>query len=430
MSSAPPRYNPWPFALTLPLLSAFPNATSLGIATVYFKSLGYSNAFIGYTGALFIPFAASFLWAPWLDRIGTKRGWQLGLTLGLAVIYATLAGAVALRMVTPWPALAIIGIVAVVGGTAEVSMNGFFLHALDASQQAGLSGVRVAAIRCGHVLASGLLVKVCADYGTRVGDPVAGWTRVFGVLAAAFFAAFVYHSWVLPRPPSDRPAASARESGFYFRVWQEFRSLPRIGSIAAFYLTYRFGEGLMARMISPFLLDPPSQGGVGLSVADVAVAQGTIGAVAAIAGGIFGGWLVKTLGLRRTALPLAICMTLPHAGYLWLASVRTAPYLAIQSCVAVETFGYGMGFASMFTLTMVMSRGEFRSTFAAIFVALWSIGWLVPTFFSGLIQTQIGYFWLFALSMVAAIPGILLVLRLPLAQLDLDLLGRPAATVD
>ena len=186
----------------------------------------------------------------------------------------------------------------------------------------------------------------------------------------------------------------------------------------------------MARMISPFLLDPPSQGGVGLSVADVAVAQGTIGAVAAIAGGIFGGWLVKTLGLRRTALPLAICMTLPHAGYLWLASVRTAPYLAIQSCVAVETFGYGMGFASMFTLTMVMSRGEFRSTFAAIFVALWSIGWLVPTFFSGLIQTQIGYFWLFALSMVAAIPGILLVLRLPLAQLDLDLLGRPAATVD
>lgn len=425
--SAPPRFNPWPFVLTLPLMSALPNAASLGVATIFYKSLGYSNEFIGYTGALFVPFALSFLWAPCLDRSGTKRGWQLGLSLALAAAFAALAGVVACHPATPWPTLAAITAIAFVGGTAEVSMNGYFLHALDARQQAAFSGVRVAAIRCGQILATGVLLKLSADHGVKAGDPLAGWTWLFGVLAALFLGSFAYHAWVLPRPPTDRPVPVSPGLGSYRRAWAEFRSLPGVGAIVAFYLTYRLGEGLMVRMTAPFLLDAPARGGLGLSVGDVAIAQGTVGFITSILGGILGGWLIKVRGLRRTALPLALCMTLPHAGYLWLALARAPSFAAVQACVAVETFGYGMGFACMFTMTMVIPRGEYRATLVAILVALWSAGWLAPTFFSGLIEAHVGYLRLFALSMVAALPGIVLICRLPLRQLDAALISQPGA---
>jgi hypothetical protein len=81
----------------------------------------------------------------------------------------------------------------------------------------------------------------------------------------------------------------------------------------------------------------------------------------------------------------------------------------------------------MFTMTMVIPRGEYRATLVAILVALWSIGWLVPTFFSGLIEAHVGYLRLFALSMLAALPGIFFVCRLPLRQLDATLIAPPGA---
>lgn len=404
--------------LSLSFISAFPNAASLNLAALFYKSQGYSNEIVGYTGLLFIPFAASFLWAPWVDRLGSKRAWLLVLTFALSGAFAALAATVAWQASSLVLTLGGITVIAFLGATAELSMNGFFLHALTAQQQAAISGFRTAAIRAGIVCAGGVVLKLCADYGTRQGNPTAGWVLLFGLIAALFLASGFYHGWIMPRPPSDRPAAlAAGEHGAHRRVLAEFGRLPRVGVIVTFFLLYRFGEGLLVRMVGPFLLDPPAKGGLGYAVGDVAFMQGTVGMGCSIGGGILGGWLIKGWGLRRVAFSLALCMTLPHVPYLWLALNGGSP-LAVQLCIAVESFGYGVGFSTMFMLMVVLGRGEYRASLAAICTGLWSVGWLVPTFFSGLIQAHVGYFWLFALSIVTALPGLALVRFLPLDALD------------
>ena len=102
---APAVYSPWPFVLTLSFVSAFPNAASSNLAALFYKSQGYSNEVVGYTGLLFLPFAASFLWAPWVDRSGSKRAWLLGTTWGLAGAFAALAATVAVAGPVLWPTL-------------------------------------------------------------------------------------------------------------------------------------------------------------------------------------------------------------------------------------------------------------------------------------------------------------------------------------
>lgn len=417
VTAALPRHNPWPFVLTLSFASAFPNAASSSLAALFYKSLGYSNEIVGYTGLLFIPFAASFLWAPWVDRTASKRAWLLGLTWALAGAFGVLAATIECWGPMLGLTLAVITLIAVLGATAELSMNGYFLHALDQQQQAAISGFRTAAIRVGGIFAGGLLLKVCADYGTARGDVAEGWVLLFGVLAVAFAASGAYHSWVLPRPVTDRPAPVTTAGGSHRRVWAEFRRVPGVGLVVAFFLIYRFGEGLLVRMVGPFLLDPPAKGGMGYTVADVAFMQGTVGVVCSMAGGILGGWLIKSHGLRRVAFPLALALTLPHVPYVWLAWYGGST-LMVQACIAVEAFGYGMGFSTMFMLMVVLGRGEYRASLAAICTGLWSVGWLVPIFFSGLIQAHVGYFWLFLLSVVTALPGLVLVLFLPLAKLE------------
>ena len=153
-TSSPPaatNYNPWPFVLTLSFASAFPNAASSSLAALFYKSLGYSNEVVGYTGLLFVPFAASFLWAPWVDRTASKRAWLLGTTWALAAAFGLLALGIAWFGAVLELTLGLITLIAFVGATAELSMNGFFLHALNARQQAAISGFRTAAIRVGSI---------------------------------------------------------------------------------------------------------------------------------------------------------------------------------------------------------------------------------------------------------------------------------------
>ena len=62
-------------------------------------------------------------------------------------------------------------------------------------------------------------------------------------------------------------------------VWSFFRQ-PDIGRILAFLLLYRFAEAQLLKLVTPFLLDAPAVGGLGLQTQDVGIAYGTVGVTA------------------------------------------------------------------------------------------------------------------------------------------------------
>ena len=56
-------------------------------------------------------------------------------------------------------------------------------------------------------------------------------------------------------------------------------------------LLYRFPEAQLLKLISPFLLDSPQAGGLGLTTMQVGIAYGTVGTIGLMLGGIGGGIL-------------------------------------------------------------------------------------------------------------------------------------------
>src|SRR5204862_994008 len=121
---------------------------------------------------------------------------------------------------------------------------------------------------------------------------------------------------------------------------------PRILVLLLFLLLYGLGEAQLVKMVSPFLLDPRAQGGLGLSTTQVGFVYGTVGIIALTLGGILGGWAVSRHGLKAWLWPMLLAIHVPDAVFILLAYLQPTNVLLVQLCVAAEQFGYGFGFTA------------------------------------------------------------------------------------
>jgi PAT family beta-lactamase induction signal transducer AmpG len=423
---------PWLFVLTLCFLGGIPDSLVSNGAVLFYKSIGYSNTFVGALGLLYAPYATAFLWSPIFDREFTKRFLVVAVGLVLAVLFGLLAVLVASEVTSSWATLTVVGLIAIAGATYQtIAIKGFCLHALSKAELTILSGVGMAGGRVGIVFGSSLLVALSAYLTAHYGRPDLIWALVFGTLALTLLMGTVYHWFALSRPKTDVAGDSGTRRAAYVEVIREVSDVPRIGIITFFFLIYRFGEGLLVRMTVPFFLDSAQHGGLGYSVGTTAFMTGGAGFGFTILGGLLGAWIIKRFTLRRVMLPLALCMLLPHATYVYLAATRPSGLALIHlgsasftfnpqvlTSICIEYLGYGLGYSGSTYLQFLVCRGRYRASLFAFVNALISIGWLLPLVFSGWLQARIGYQWLFVASIVAALPGTLCIFRLPIAKLE------------
>src|SRR5690606_13752330 len=108
-----------------------------------------------------------------------------------------------------------------------------------------------------------------------------------------------------------------------------------------FILIFRLGEAQLVKLASPFLLDDPEVGGLGLSTSNIGFVYGTAGMIALTLGGILGGIAVSRHGLKYWMLPMVIAMNLPNLMYVFLAFVQPQNLWIVTGSVVIEQFGYG-----------------------------------------------------------------------------------------
>jgi PAT family beta-lactamase induction signal transducer AmpG len=85
----------------------------------------------------------------------------------------------------------------------------------------------------------------------------------------------------------------------------------------------------------------------------------------------------------------------------------------IQTCIVVEQFGYGLGFTAFMVYLLYISKGKYKTSHYAISTGIMALGYMLPQFLSGFIQTYTGYFWLFVICSIVTVPGMLTIFFLP-----------------
>ena len=154
---------------------------------------------------------------------------------------------------------------------------------------------------------------------------------------------------------------------------------------------------------------PNAEGGLGLSPEEYGLAQGTVGLIGLLLGGIIGGLLVSRDGMKRWLWPMVCAITLPDVVYIYLAYTLNANMWVVSSCLFVEQFGYGFGFTVLTLYMLFYSQGKFRTAHYSICTGISYLGLMLPGMMSGYLKDAVGYSMFFNIVMVCCLISFLVV---------------------
>ncbi|MCV2350711.1 MFS transporter [Paucibacter sp. Y2R2-4] len=409
-SSSSLSRNPWAWVPSLYFAQGLPYVVVMTLSVIMYKNLGLSNTDIAlYTSWLYLPWVIKPLWSPLVELFHTKRAWiwalQFLIGAALALVALTIPGPKAFQMT-----LAVFWLMAFASASHDIAADGFYLLALPQRSQAAFVGVRSTFYRLANIGGQGGLVYLAGELQERSGSVQTAWSLVFGLMAAAFVLLGCFHLALLPRPTADTPGAGRRAAGGlmteFLRVFAEFFRKPGISISIGFLLLYRFPEAQLLKLATPFLLDSAEQGGLALSTKQVGIAYGTVGLIALTLGGLLGGWIISRVGLKRALWPLVLAMHVPNVIFLLLALTMPGHLALISAGLAVEQFGYGLGFTAYLMYMILVADGPHKTAHYAICTGFMALGMMVPGMWSGWLQQQLGYTLFFAWVLVATLPSL------------------------
>lgn len=406
------KKNPWSWIPTLYFAEGLPYVLVMTVSVIMYKNLGISNAEIAfYTSWLYLPWVIKPFWSPFVDLLKTKRWWITSMQL---LIGAGLAG-IAFFLPTTFffqATLAVFWLMAFSSATHDIAADGFYMLALNESEQSLFVGIRNIFYRIATITGQGLLIVLAGMLEKWTGNIPYAWSLVFFVCAGLFIAIGLYHSYQLPKPTTDK-GASLGSLGNLFKTFSQKKGI--VLSLA-FILLYRLGEAQLAKLASPFLLDKPEMGGLNLSTEQVGIIYGTIGVIALLLGGIVGGIVASKHGLKKWLWYMVAAMNVPNLVYVYLAFVQPENFWIISSCVAIEQLGYGFGFTAFMLYLIYVAQGPYQTAHYAICTGFMALGMMLPGMIAGWLQEIMGYDWFFIWVCLCTIPGIILAGFLPIPE--------------
>lgn len=406
--------NPWIWVPTLYFAEGIPYFLVNTISVVMFTDMGMPNGQMSlYTSLLYLPWVIKPLWSPFIDLIKNKRWWIMAMQvlMSSAMILlpfllpqgpGTAFSSAPLFFVT----LGIFWITAFASATHDIAADGFYMLALDSNKQAEFVGIRSTFYRMSSIFGQGVLVALAGVIDRYTSDVHVAW-QVTLLLAAVIFAGVtLYHTWHLPKPTEDR-MCSARSVKDIFRefgrTFETFFMKKHILVALAFMLMYRLPEAFLVKMLNPFLLNPVTDGGLGMSKEAVGLIYGTIGIAALTIGGIVGGIAASKWGLKKSLWPMAMSLALPCLSFVFLAMFQPESTWIIGSCVALDQFGYGFGFTAYMLYLIYFSEGEFKTAHYSLCTGFMALSMMLPGFFAGYVQEWLGYTNFFIFVMICCL---------------------------
>jgi PAT family beta-lactamase induction signal transducer AmpG len=403
------------------------------ISVMMFTRMGVPNGEMAFfTSLLYLPWTIKPFWSPFVDIVRTKRWWILAMQLLMSAAF------VLLTLTLPHPDAALIAnkevhvsmftitlllfiITAFASATHDIAADGFYMLATTHDEQSFFVGIRSTFYRLSSIFGQGVLVYIAGHLEQTTGNIPLAWQLTLGLCAVIFSVLTLYHTWAIPHPDADGPRrhegarSSSQEIVYEFgRTWATYFRKPGVLLAIVFMLLYRLPEAFLIKMINPFLVDPAEKGGLALATEDVGIVYGTIGVIALTVGGILGGIAASRWGLRKSLWPMAACMTLPCATFVYLSMAHPTSLVVVALCVAVEQFGYGFGFTAYMLYMMYFSEGESVTAHYAICTGFMALSMMLPGMIAGELQEALGYelfFWMVMICCLATVAVTLLVSR-------------------
>jgi MFS family permease len=354
---------------------------------VVLRDAGLSLTAISATSLLYLPWALKFLWAPYLDHLGTRKAWLLALQLSSVI------GALLLSQIEIDAGYIAVIVAAfafnIVAASQDIVTDGLAVRLMNDEERGPANAVQVGAYRVGMILGGGLLLWVFAK---------TSWSTMF-LCMSVLLAITVIPVLTLREPP--RTTASVRPRFVQLAMgWLQRLLVPGMLGFAWLIFCFRFGDAMVSTLLSPFMKDQH------LSTATIALMKGTVGSSTSLLGALLGGWFTFRVGRRFALLASGIGQAITFIPY-WIASLGIGGVELLWGATIVEGIVSTMATVALFTLMMDASDPEHAGTdytlLASVYVLVGSIG----QFSAALIADHAGFPTMFAIGIALTVIGTL-----------------------
>jgi MFS transporter, PAT family, beta-lactamase induction signal transducer AmpG len=396
--------------LLLGFASGLPAQALEGPLQLWLKSQSVSAAEItAISGAASLPYAWKFLWSPAIDRyvppglknIGRRQSWLLLTQCVLVVLLVLMA------LQNPQPGnLAALTVIAVligfVSASQDIASDAYRTDVLDKRESGTGAALWTNGFRIAVLIAGNLIVGLADE--KRVGHW--SWQQIYLLMAGLLVVGMFASLWA-PTPPADVTTEQPKSlKDAVVKPVRDFLERKGVGggaTILLFILTYKLGDYMVKAVSKLFLKD------LGFSATDIA-STGAVGIIAAIFGALAGGMMMLRVGMNRSLWLASVGLSIGILPYVLLAQ-HSQPDLSWLTLVVVcESVAAGLEAAVFVAFMMSLCNKRFSATQFALFSSFMLAGKsLIVTPMGGFYQSLggRGFFWL---SVLAAIPSLLLLL--------------------
>lgn len=357
---------------------------------------GINLTTIGIFTLVMMPYSLKFTWAPLLDRyalpfLGRRRGWMLLSQLGLVGALAAMGTIDPKGSPLLMASLAVL--VSFLSASQDVVADAWRTDTLPPEERGFGSATFVMGYRFGLLAAGGLALFIAQFHGW----PQAYWSM------AALMSVGVVATLAAREPDGHAPRTFVDAVALPFREY-----FLRDGALLAlaFLVLYKLGDAIAGGMTTPFFLK------LGFTKAEIAAIAKMFGMLASLGGGLLGGVLMVKLGMRRSLYVFGALQALTNLTFLVLALAgKSTPLLTLAICA--DNLCGGMATTAFVAFIMSLCNKRFSATQYALLSALGTLGGRVLSGSSGFLAERLGWAGFFGLTVVLAIPALILLAFLP-----------------
>jgi len=395
--------------LAVTLLS-FSSGLPLGLVWIaipdWMRDSGFDIRVVGLATLVHAPWTFKMVWSPLMDRyrlpwLGRRRGWIAASQIALSLLTLALAG-VGQTPDGPWIILALSLAIAFASASQDIVVDAYAVDVLKREEHGVAVGARTAIYRAAMFAAGGLAITMASWFS---------WP-VVNLMLALLYIPLLYITYAAPSSGQRLPSPkSLREA-----LWHPFLGFlgrHRALEILAFVIFYKLADQLAQSLQRPFLID------MGYSAFDRGVALATVGLLLTIVGTFLGGALCTVIGLGHSLWIFGCLQIFSNVGYVMLAQSGVNRPL-MYGALSFETFTTGLGMGAFGVLLLRMTQKRFSATQYALFSSLFGLPRLIAGPVTGFTVHAAsewtgtlsgGWTVFFCFTMVAGIPGMLLLAR-------------------
>lgn len=335
------------------------------------RDQGMSLEAIGFSVFLVLPWALKFLWAPVLDKWGSRRSWIIGANLCTVICMLAISTFELSALVSTATTVLFVGffLMNFFTATQDIATDGMAVSRLTVQERGLGNGIQVAGYRVGMILAGGVLLAWFTELG---------WQYSMWILAGLMLL------FTLPIIFTRDVAKIEQQEKLQLSDFFAFAKQPHIGLWLLILISYKFGDYFAGTMVKPFLID------IGLKLEDIAVMVGTLGFAAGLLGAMLGGWWVRYLGRYRALLIFCLIQALSAASW-FIVTLGFNDMWVLYLLSFFEYFSGGLTTAALFTVMMDHCREQCAGSDYTIQSCIVVLMNMVSASLSGISASGMGY---------------------------------------